>query len=149
MLTFRTTPDSTITLSMQAKLPGPEMVSGPVEFDLNVHPAMGGDPYSRLIADALRGDPRFFARQDGVMEAWRVVEPILVDHSAVVPYDVGTWGPSEADKLLGSDWHWITGSDGRAATSGGLPPGSTGPVQAGDDRKQGGSRDVGVDPDTP
>ncbi|MGC2241608.1 MAG: glucose-6-phosphate dehydrogenase [Acidimicrobiia bacterium] len=133
MLTFRTTPDSTITLSMQAKLPGPEMVSGPVELDLNVHPAMGGDPYSRLIADALRGDPRFFARQDGVMEAWRVVEPILVSHSAVVPYEVGSWGPAEADGLLGPDWHWITGSDDRGATRAVPQRGSTGPVDAGDD----------------
>ena len=34
-------------------------------------------PYERLIADALVGDERLFARQDGVEEAWRIVEPLL------------------------------------------------------------------------
>ncbi|MDF1596510.1 MAG: glucose-6-phosphate dehydrogenase [Acidimicrobiia bacterium] len=107
-LTFRTKPDEEISLSMQAKQPGSAMVSGPVELHLGHDRIPGRDAYDRLIGDALRGDPALFARQDGVMEAWRVVDRVLTNHRPVVPYQRGTWGPAEADALLGSDWDWIT-----------------------------------------
>ena len=107
-LTFRTKPDDGISLSMQAKKPGPTMVSRPIELHLQHDRPRGRDSYDRLIGDALRGDPALFARQDGVMEAWRVVEQVLCEGRPVVPYQRGSWGPAEADALLGSDWHWIT-----------------------------------------
>lgn len=107
-LTFRTKPDDGISLSMQAKKPGPSMVSRPIELHLEHDRPRGRDAYDRLIGDALRGDPALFARQDGVMEAWRVVEQVLSEGRPVVPYQRGSWGPAEADALLGSDWHWIT-----------------------------------------
>jgi glucose-6-phosphate 1-dehydrogenase len=107
-LTFRTKPDDGISFSMQAKKPGPSMVSRPIELHLEHDRPRGRDAYDRLIGDALRGDPALFARQDGVMEAWRVVEQVLSDGRPVVPYQRGSWGPAEADALLGSDWHWIT-----------------------------------------
>ena len=107
-LTFRTKPDDGISFSMQAKKPGPRMVSRPVELHLEHDRPRGRDAYDRLIGDALRGDPALFARQDGVMEAWRVVEQLLSEGRPVVPYQQGSWGPTEADALLGSDWHWIT-----------------------------------------
>jgi glucose-6-phosphate 1-dehydrogenase len=107
-LTFRTKPDEAITLSMQAKLPGHAMVSGPVELHLHYDLARGRDAYERLIGDALRGDPGLFARQDGVMEAWRIVEPVLANQPSVVPYERGSWGPAEADTVLGPDWSWVT-----------------------------------------
>jgi len=107
-LTFRTKPDDGISFSMQAKKPGPSMVSRPIELHLEHDRPRGRDAYDRLIGDALRGDPALFARQDGVMEAWRVVEQVLSEGRPVVPYQQGSWGPAEADALLGSDWHWIT-----------------------------------------
>jgi glucose-6-phosphate 1-dehydrogenase len=107
-LTFRTKPDDGISFSMQAKKPGPSMVSRPIELHLEHDRPRGRDAYDRLIGDALRGDPALFARQDGVMEAWRVVEQVLSEGRPVVPYQRGSWGPTEADALLGSDWHWIT-----------------------------------------
>ena len=107
-LTFRTKPDDGISFSMQAKKPGPRMVSRPIELHLEHDRPRGRDAYDRLIGDALRGDPALFARQDGVMEAWRVVEQVLSEGRPVVPYQRGSWGPTEADALLGSDWHWIT-----------------------------------------
>lgn len=105
-LTFRTKPDEEINLSMQAKTPGASMVSGPVELHLQHDRIRGRDAYDRLIGDALRGDPGLFARQDGVMEAWRVVERVLTDRRPVVPYQRGSWGPVEARSLLGTDWTW-------------------------------------------
>lgn len=107
-LTFRTKPDDGISFSMQAKKPGPSMVSRSIELHLEHDRPRGRDAYDRLIGDALRGDPALFARQDGVMEAWRVVEQVLSEGRPVVPYQRGSWGPAEADALLGSDWHWIT-----------------------------------------
>jgi glucose-6-phosphate 1-dehydrogenase len=107
-LTFRTKPDQEINLSMQAKTPGHSMISGPVELHLQHDRAKGRDAYDKLIGDALRGDPSLFARQDGVMEAWRIVEPLLTERGQVVPYERGSWGPAEGDALLGTDWDWIT-----------------------------------------
>ena len=69
-------------------------------------------PYERLLGDAMRGDPTFFAREDGVLAAWEVVDPVLGDATPVHPYDPGTWGPPEADALIkGADsWHAPTGT---------------------------------------
>jgi glucose-6-phosphate 1-dehydrogenase len=108
-LTFRTKPDDGIMLSMQAKVAGPAMVSGPTELHLGHDRSPGSDPYERLLGDALRGDAALFARQDTVMEAWRIVDRVLTDHSPAIPYEAGSWGPVAADQLLGDDWTWIAG----------------------------------------
>lgn len=107
-LTFRTKPDEEIILSMQAKTPGTSMVSGPIELHLQHNRARGREAYDRLIGDALRGDPGLFARQDGVMEAWRIVDRILTDRRPTHAYPRGSSGPTEADALLGDDWSWAT-----------------------------------------
>lgn len=107
-LTFRTKPDEEITLSMQAKTPGTALVSGPIELHLQHDRVQGRDAYDRLIGDALRGDPALFARQDGVMEAWRIVDDALTDPLPPISYKRRSWGPVEADALLGSDWAWAT-----------------------------------------
>nr|MDP9020738.1 glucose-6-phosphate dehydrogenase [Actinomycetota bacterium] len=56
---------------------------------------------------ALQGDARRFARTDGVMEAWRVVQPVLDRPGPVHLYDQGSWGPSAASELCASlgGWH--------------------------------------------
>jgi glucose-6-phosphate 1-dehydrogenase len=112
-MTFRSKPGDRITLSMQAKVPGQRLVSGPVDLILDNEGSQqpGRDPYNRLIGDALRGDASLFARQDGVMEAWRIVEPVLTDHAAVQEYARGSWGPAAADALLGADWEWASGGN--------------------------------------
>jgi glucose-6-phosphate 1-dehydrogenase len=110
VLRFRMKPDELITLTMQAKLPGMGMMARPVDLDVDYEAALGGDgaeAYERLLGDALKGDARLFARQDGVEESWRVVEPVLTNAPAVKQYPVGSWGPSEADALLpdGACWY--------------------------------------------
>jgi glucose-6-phosphate 1-dehydrogenase len=64
-------------------------------------------PYDRLVGAALDGNRLEFARRDAVEAAWRVVDPVLGDVVPVRPYARGTWGPSEADRLLpdGEAWH--------------------------------------------
>ncbi len=107
-LTFRTKPDEEITLSMQAKNPGLAMVSRPVELHLGHDRTPGRDAYDRLLGDALRGDPGLFARQDGVMEAWRIMDRVLTDRHPVFAYERGSRGPAEANALLPPDWDWVT-----------------------------------------
>jgi glucose-6-phosphate 1-dehydrogenase len=107
-LTFRTKPTDDISLSLQAKVPGPAMVSGPVDLHLQHDRPKGSDPYRRLIGAALRGDPSLFARQDGVMEAWRIVDPALSPDVPVHSYARGSWGPGEADSVLRGIGPWVT-----------------------------------------
>src|SRR5262249_58098236 len=63
-------------------------------------PGADPEPYERLLEDALRGDHTLFTRQDAIEETWRVVQPLLDEPGPVHPYEPGTWGPKEADKLL-------------------------------------------------
>lgn len=109
-LYFRSKPGDRIVLSMQSKRPGPAIVSEPVDLvlDYGENPAESRDAYERLLGDALRGDQSLFARVDGVMEAWRIVEPILADVPLPFTYDQGSGGPVEGDVLVGDDWEWLT-----------------------------------------
>jgi glucose-6-phosphate 1-dehydrogenase len=110
VLRFRLKPDDTITLELQAKLPGSRMVSRRVDLDVAYEAALGGEgppPYERLLGDALAGDQRLFAREDAVEAAWRVVDPVLAAHAPALPYEPGSWGPAAATRILPGrrDWH--------------------------------------------
>jgi len=105
-LRFRMKPDDCITLEMQAKKPGAALLSRSVPLQV-VHDddaVDGYDAYERLLDDALDGDPRLFARQDGVEAAWRIVEPVLEHHEPARPYAVGSWGPADAIAPV-DGWH--------------------------------------------
>lgn len=101
-LKFRMKPDNNITMSMQAKVPGLEMIARSVDMAVDYEEALGGDgpdAYERLIADGLVGDERLFARQDGVEEAWRIVEPLLDLPDVPIVYEPGSLGPAEATRV--------------------------------------------------
>jgi glucose-6-phosphate 1-dehydrogenase len=105
-LIFRMKPDESITLNLQAKVPGMAMISRDVDLSVDYGQMLGGDgpdAYERLIADALVGDERLFARQDGVEEAWRIIQPVLRPTRYVVPYRPGSWGPAEAEEYFPSN----------------------------------------------
>ena len=71
----------------------------------------GAAPYEVLLLAAMNGDSARFTRQDGVEEAWRVMQPLLEAPPPVHPYAPGTWGPAAGDDLLGEHgpWHapWV------------------------------------------
>ena len=50
-------------------------------------------PYERLLADALAGNQQRFAREDSVLETWRIVQPLLDNPCELEDYRVGSWGP--------------------------------------------------------
>ncbi len=108
-LVFQSKPEDRISLAMQAKRPGPELVSEPVSLNLAYEDNRGvvQDAYHRLLGDALSGDQSLFARVDGVMEAWRVVQPVLDGGDEPSVYEVGSPGPEEANDLV-HGWDWLT-----------------------------------------
>jgi glucose-6-phosphate 1-dehydrogenase len=104
--------DAGVTITVQAKQPGRRMQTRPVDLRVDFDETLGRrhEPYERLLDDALDGDTRRFAREDMVEQAWRVVGPALTDGGPAYPYQKGTWGPAEADRVLGGDhWHEPTG----------------------------------------
>jgi glucose-6-phosphate 1-dehydrogenase len=113
-LRFCLGPDEAVRFTLDVKALGEELVSRPADFSTTAEAFGTGraiDPYERLIDDAIQGDARRFAREDSVDQAWRVVDPVLEHPSPVVPYEPGSWGPTEADRLIEGDdcWHSPTG----------------------------------------
>lgn len=66
----------------------------------------GPEPYELLIEEAMKGDPTLFAREDTVLEEWRIVEPILTDTRPVEVYEPGSWGPRSASALTRAFHGW-------------------------------------------
>jgi glucose-6-phosphate 1-dehydrogenase len=64
------------------------------------------EPYERLLSDAMRGDSTQFAREDGVEETWRIVQPLLDAPPPVESYAPGSWGPDSAKKLVAGCSSW-------------------------------------------
>jgi glucose-6-phosphate 1-dehydrogenase len=101
--------DEGISVTLQAKAPGETMSSQPVELGFNYQQILDRErleDYERLLADALEGNPTRFAREDGVEEEWRIVAPLLEHRGPVHAYGPGTWGPAEADALVGGERGW-------------------------------------------
>ncbi|MGH9039711.1 MAG: glucose-6-phosphate dehydrogenase [Acidimicrobiia bacterium] len=102
-------PEEFVSLHLEVKAQGEELVSRATDFTSPPDAFGGGDaaePYERLLEDAVEGDARRFARQDAVEEAWRVVDPVLVSPRPVIAYEPDSWGPAEADELIAGDGGW-------------------------------------------
>ena len=66
----------------------------------------GATPYEVLLHAALQGDSSRFTRQDGIEEAWRIMQPLLESPPPVHPYAPGSWGPEAADTLVAGHGRW-------------------------------------------
>jgi glucose-6-phosphate 1-dehydrogenase len=68
-------------------------------------PEESPEAYERLLLDALLGDPTLFIRTDEVEQCWRIVDPIIEhwanDPSPIPTYEAASWGPTDADRLIG------------------------------------------------
>jgi glucose-6-phosphate 1-dehydrogenase len=107
VLRFRIWPESQVGLTLNGKKPGAGWVPQQEELVFAQRPGSDMRPYDRLIGAALTGERWLFAQQNTVEAAWRVVDPVLGDVVPVQPYARGSWGPTEADRLLpeGGTWH--------------------------------------------
>ena len=104
---MRIGPDVAIGIGLRVKLPGEQMVGEDVELSLASCAGDAKPAYQRLVSDAMQGNPELFARQEGVEASWRIVEPVLDDATPLFMYEPGTWGPSEAERITGTDGPWI------------------------------------------
>ena len=63
--------------------------------------------YETLLLDVMIGEATLFTRSDEVEAAWRVIDPlhqvlgVAPGRTAMPTYAAGSWGPREADELIG------------------------------------------------
>jgi len=104
-------PNEGISLSFGAKIPGSIMKLGLVNMDFDYCQYFGVEHstgYERLLRDCMVGDATLFQRADMVEAGWNVIQPIIDVWHALPPrgfpnYSAGSWGPVEAEELLGRD----------------------------------------------
>jgi glucose-6-phosphate 1-dehydrogenase len=80
----------------------------PITFDMEFaeEGGEGPTPYEVLLHAAMVGQSTRFTRQDGVEEAWRIMQPLLDAPPPVHSYAPGSWGPKAADELLAGRGRW-------------------------------------------
>ncbi|WP_373818846.1 glucose-6-phosphate dehydrogenase [Glaesserella sp.] len=105
-LIIRIQPDEGISMRFGLKKPGAGFEAKEVSMDFRYADLASPSlltAYERLLLDAMKGDATLFARTDAVHACWKYVQPILdykAERGRVYEYEAGTWGPSEADKLI-------------------------------------------------
>jgi glucose-6-phosphate 1-dehydrogenase len=108
---FTLAPHVAIDLGASTKRPGEGMTGEPVTLSVVVREPQGQGvrlgPYERLLGDAMVGDATLFARQDVVEAAWAIVDPVLNAPMPLAMYDCGSWGPSEASRLVERIGGWM------------------------------------------
>jgi glucose-6-phosphate 1-dehydrogenase len=110
VLVLRIQPDERISLSFDAKVPGPLERLSTVTMDFSYAEYFKAEPstgYETLLFDAMSGDQTLFHRMDLVEAGWQIVDPILraaTDTAAPLStYRAGSDGPSESDLLIEQD----------------------------------------------
>ena len=106
-LRIQISPDATIAIGINVVAPADDTTGGINEMIASHHPTKEEmDAYERVLGDAMSGDATLFSREDYVEEAWRIVDPMLKEKTPVYPYQPGTWGPPEVDRLLAPPGGW-------------------------------------------
>jgi glucose-6-phosphate 1-dehydrogenase len=104
---FRVSPDSVTAIGVSVKEAGDRLRGCMTELLANSD--CGTDdllPYEELIQDAMQGNQAWFAREDYVEAAWRILDPALAGVKPPYPYEPGTWGPAEAAKIVQVKGGW-------------------------------------------
>jgi glucose-6-phosphate 1-dehydrogenase len=106
ILRFRLGKNDGVDIELQAKAPGYDLATIPVDLTVEFSSALGmrKEAYERLLTAALEGDHFRFTRIDSVLESWRVLENVLGKEPPVHPYFKGSWGPEQADELVPTRW---------------------------------------------
>jgi glucose-6-phosphate 1-dehydrogenase len=103
---FRISGEPVIAIGASIKVAGDQLIGCPIE--LIADQQCGADemlPYEELLGDAMAGVQTWFAREDQVEEAWRIIDPIL-GAKKIATYQPGSWGPSDAAKLVSAVGGW-------------------------------------------
>jgi len=98
---FRISPTIEAATGVNVMDPEETGAGSTVELLASRHPgANERDAYDRVLSDAIVGERTLFAREDYVEEAWRIVEPVLAEPTPIYPYERGTWGPKELERVV-------------------------------------------------
>jgi glucose-6-phosphate 1-dehydrogenase len=107
-LIIRIQPHEGILLRFGTKVPGTLLKTDAVDMDFIYADHFGRAPatgYDRLLYDCLRGEATLFRRADMVEAGWKAVANVqqawAADSKSLCSYPAGSWGPAEADALLG------------------------------------------------
>jgi len=112
VLALNIQPEEGISLTIQAKRPGPKLCMDSLTMDFRYREIFGvelPDAYERLLLDCMLGDQTLFWRSDGIEVAWSLITPVLErwgEDPGSCPltfYEAGSWGPPEAEALLKRD----------------------------------------------
>ncbi len=106
-LVVKLDPSTGIRLLVDAQRSGavePEQIS--LDIDFSQEGGEGATPYEVLLHAAMVGDSSRFTRQDGVEEAWRVLQPLLDAPPPIEDYEPDSWGPPKANELLAGFGRW-------------------------------------------
>jgi len=108
-LVLKLQPSESIYMKMNVKKPGLYTTMLQTELDLSYDERLQSpipDAYTRLVLDVLRNKAATFVRQDELMAAWRIVDPVIKQiesgKKAPIKYKFGSRGPVEADQLVES-----------------------------------------------
>ena len=106
VLRFRLGKNDGVDIELQAKSPGDELSTEPVNLTVNFSAALGErqEAYERLLRAAMAGDHMRFTGIDSVLETWRIVEGVINNEPHLSPYFKGSWGPERAEDLTHSGW---------------------------------------------
>jgi glucose-6-phosphate 1-dehydrogenase len=104
---FRIDPNTGIQVqldALRADQPGASAIDLDMEFA--EEGGAGATPYEVLLRAVLVGDSSHFTRQDGVLQTWRILQPLLDAPPRLHSYAQGSWGPSEAEELIRGHGGW-------------------------------------------
>ena len=103
ILYFRLQPHEGFDLLFDVQVPTDQPRLGTMPLAFEYEEAFGDlpDAYETLLYDVMTGDRTLFVRSDEVEQAWRLYTPILEAGIRPAPYPAGSWGPPEADSLVG------------------------------------------------
>ncbi len=113
VLVVRIQPDEGITLKFETKVPGITMEARTVNMDFrygNTFAEGTSEAYERLLLDCMLGDATLFIRGDETEAAWSALMPVFHHWENTEPagdfpnYEAGSWGPSDADRMLEKPW---------------------------------------------
>ena len=109
-LTFELTDPGSVTVHLLVKKPGPvsnlEVASLSFQYDESTLVAMELEAYERLFHDVMLDEHLLFNRADAIERLWEISEPLLNAPPLPINYPKGSWGPSEAERLISPfSWH--------------------------------------------
>jgi len=109
LLTLKIQPEEGLSLRLISKVPGSKAKTHPVDLNFRYGEAFSApspEAYERLLLDVMAGDASLFMRRDAIEASWAWITEILEAWKAhgnkwLPEYPIGSWGPVEADRLIG------------------------------------------------